>query len=501
MQHMVKRFLTFLAIIGLFHNASMAEPWTVGQQTITYPSSGTVHILGDGSDSRGGQAPAYAYEDADVATDSTLKTLWTHDLTVSGGGGQYADSASGGAEAKARFDCNVSFEAHDDPIIAPGVQNGATHDHTFIGNVAAASAPYAATYATLRAGGNSTCYGGPLNRTLYWEPSMKVLKNGVPVTLKPVNIITYYNCGGITNEPPKCSRWPRGLTFIGGFDMNDPTNSYQHNQIAAIDPLFNKYMDPSVDNPGNGFIGYQCNDRNSTHPGYTSYAPKQDGNAFQPYLNDGLGHATLDCQSVVVDGKTVYKVNVQVNAENCWDGVNLHSPNGRRHMAYSVRDKALASAQECPDHWYKIPVFLAIIQFHFRAGEMDTAYLSSDRMPGMTQFKGGETMHFDLIPAWDYGTGDHPGVMLKFFQHCGGLTMHVKNSDGTTYTDLTGDPHECGYARIDATENLFVNEASPDGSLPNPVVDLGPNQSINANRYFMPKNGTSLPGVVLKPHP
>lgn len=504
-KRLLNALLVLLALQSLFAQSAFAEPYTVGQQTITYPIATTTHVLGDGSNSRGGEAPAYSYEAADVATGSATVATWTHAICSEESlhpavCGEYAraDQAPGG-EAKARFDCNVTFEAHDDPIINPGVPNGSTHDHTFIGNTAFSGNAYTATYAGLRATGTSSCYGGLLNRTLYWEPSLKILKNGVPVTLKPVNIITYYNCGNLTTDPPKCSRWPRGISFIGGFDMSDPTNSFQHNQIAAIDPGFNSYADPTLDN--NGFVGWQCNDTDGTHLGYTSYAPKQS-NSFQPYLNDGAGHATLDCASTTVRSQTVYKVNVQVSSQGCWDGVNLHSPNGRRHMAYTVKDKRIGSALVCPEGWYKIPVFIAIIQFQFRSqAEMATAYLSSDRMAGMTQFKGGQTFHFDLIPAWDYGTGDAPGVMLKFFQHCGGLSMHVKNSDGTTFTDLTGDPHECGFARISLTENLFNTEASPDSSLPNPIVDLNPDQTTPSLRFFPLPNGTPLPSVVLHPHP
>lgn len=112
-------------------------------------------------------------------------------------------------------------------------------------------------------------------------------------------------------------------------------------------------------------------------------------------------------------------------------------------------------------------------------------------MAGMTQFKGGETFHADLIPAWDYGTGDNPGFMVKFFQHCDGISMHLKNSDGVTYTDLVGDPHECGFGRVSLDTQAYTTQASPDGTAPNPLVVLNPDFTA-AKRFFPAPNGTPL---------
>jgi hypothetical protein len=115
------------------------------------------------------------------------------------------------------------------------------------------------------------------------------------------------------------------------------------------------------------------------------------------------------------------------------------------------------------------------------------------------QYNGGETMHADLIPAWDYGTGDSPGFMATFFQHCDGVSMHLKNSDGVTYTDLAGDPHECAYGRVGPNTQAVNDIASPDSSSPNPVVKLSPDMT-GKNRYFPIASGTALPGSVLHGH-
>jgi hypothetical protein len=107
--------------------------------------------------------------------------------------------------------------------------------------------------------------------------------------------------------------------------------------------------------------------------------------------------------------------------------------------------------------------------------------------------KNGQTFHADLIPGWDYGTAASPGVFLLFQNHCDGLPITM---GGTT---LTGDAHECGYGRVSSGAQVFVNEASPDGSQPNPIVNLSPDQR-GLNRYFPAKTGNPIPGTVKHNH-
>jgi hypothetical protein len=135
-------------------------------------------------------------------------------------------------EAKARFDCEFGFTAKDDPIVNPGSHNGASHQHHFLGNRLDITGVNAsdATYANLRGAGYSGCFGGPINRTLYWEPAVyKTLSNGVTVELKPYTLVTYY-IGGVmadhtlgTSDPDSGMIWARGWKTINGFNMNDPT--------------------------------------------------------------------------------------------------------------------------------------------------------------------------------------------------------------------------------------------------------------------------------------
>lgn len=506
----MKKLIALLCL--MFAQAAYAGPWLVGQQTISYSSS---HILGDGSNSHGGEAPYYsANEPTDVPTSSTIITAWKITCSPTDFGtscGEFKDFANGGTEAKARFDCNISFHEKNDPIIAPGVANGSSHDHSFFGSLGFQGHAQDITYSGLRSAGGggtnagySTCYGGPMNRTLYWEPSMIVPVNGVNAVLQPFSIVTYYICGdsisptaGSQYGPANCSRWPRKLDMIFGFNMSDPTDTTGQNRVAAANAAGGNYTYAS----SNG--GWYC--FSPATPSYTAYAPNQVQGAHQPYINDGAGHETLNCNVTQMDGTTSctlgtancgYLISGDLISEECWDGQNPTSPDGRSHMIPRIRDN-VAGLNVCPDHWYLIPHFESKPEFLFKSvAEIRAAYLSSDRMPGMTQFKGGESLHADLMPAWDYGTGDSPGFMLRFFQHCLGLSMHVKNSDGTTFTDLTGDAHECGFGRIDSVTNAIVTGSPPDGLGPNPVVSLAPDQT-GAKRYFPLSVGTALPSTVL----
>jgi hypothetical protein len=113
-------------------------------------------------------------------------------------------------------------------------------------------------------------------------------------------------------------------------------------------------------------------------------------------------------------------------------------------------------------------------------------------------FNNGETAHFDLIPAWSYGTVASPGVFLRFMNHCAGVTIQLQSSD----TPMVGDPHECNFATITSTEGLWVNEAPPSGNVgsPNPVVNENPDFTNNLNRYVKPATGLGVDQAVHNHH-
>ena len=88
-----------------------------------------------------------------------------------------------------RFICGAGQLSYDDPILYPG-QPGKSHLHQFYGNVAADAN---STYASLRAGGDSTCNwtgkGVAANRSAYWMPAMLDGKGNV---VRPDYVSIYY---------------------------------------------------------------------------------------------------------------------------------------------------------------------------------------------------------------------------------------------------------------------------------------------------------------------
>lgn len=95
--------------------------------------------------------------------------------------------STAGQEGKLRFLCEFSHLGYDDPIVNPG-QPGAAHLHLFFGNTLTNAN---STYASLRASGDGTCDGGPLNRTAYWMPAM--IDSSVAKVRVPLYFEWYYN--------------------------------------------------------------------------------------------------------------------------------------------------------------------------------------------------------------------------------------------------------------------------------------------------------------------
>jgi hypothetical protein len=75
----------FMLLVFGWAQAAQAGPWTVGAQTKVY-STTTTHILGDGSNARGGIPPAFSYMPADIASNFT-ESAWEN--TCGGGCGQF----------------------------------------------------------------------------------------------------------------------------------------------------------------------------------------------------------------------------------------------------------------------------------------------------------------------------------------------------------------------------------------------------------------------------
>ncbi len=251
-----------------------------------------------------------------------------------------------------RFLCNASHNLFDDPIVYPG-QSGASHLHTFFGNTKANAN---STYDSLRTTGDSTCSGGPINRSAYWIPSMF---DGYGKVVMPDYVTIYYKRRPSTD--PECKRQgkdcvalPRGLRMVFGYNMaklpTDPT------QMKA------KWMCE------NGFAA-----------------------------GGTVEHSTIGAAAC----PTNEKVGSGFSTPDCWDGVNLDSADHRSHLSYGSYGSW--GYYKCPTtHPHVIPQF-TMKAWYTHQGPQDLAnwYLSSDRMQGMPVLANGSSFHSDWFGAWD----------------------------------------------------------------------------------------------------
>ncbi|MEO8313425.1 MAG: DUF1996 domain-containing protein [Pseudomonadota bacterium] len=238
-----------------------------------------------------------------------------------------------------RNPCGFSHMAFDDPIVFPG-RTGASHLHTFFGNT---STNAFSTTVSLFAAGSSTCAGGVANLSAYWVPAM--VDTATNKALAPFENLIYYKTG--YNQIPRSSLRspPSGLRFIGG---NSPANA------AAV----------SEWDVHHSFL---CNGQYETH-----------SQSIPPCPVGGYIQSSLDYP-------------------NCWDGVNLDSPDHRSHMAYS-------GGGACPaSHPVAIPSVQLNIKYAITAGQDVTKWkLASDNYTG----PGGYSMHGDLWFNWQTDIAD-----------------------------------------------------------------------------------------------
>ena len=248
-----------------------------------------------------------------------------------------------------REPCSYSHMAFDDPIVFPG-QPGASHLHTFLGN---AQANASSTGDSLLASGNSTCSGGTLNRTAYWMPTLIDMRTGQP--LVPASSLFYYKLGYLGVRSGTVQVFPKGLRMIAG-------NS------ASTAPI----TSPNV--------GVEC--------------------------SSGGGHQPAIPSCAVGD-----YLNVSIIFPQCWDGVNLDSPDHKSHMAY-------ATGNACPST-HPVPMPQIALNVHYKVSEANSGTFlkfSSDNYAG----PGGYSLHADWFNGWD------PATNRAFVSNCvnGNMDCH-----------------------------------------------------------------------------
>ncbi len=230
--------------------------------------------------------------------------------------------------------CSFSHLNYDDPLVYPG-QPGKAHLHMYFGNTLAEGN---STYDSLRAAGDSTCQGGPLNRSAYWAPAL--IDQSGQVVVPDLATVYYKGVVGSANDISGTRPMPFGLKMVAGYDMQ-----------ATGQQVTN--------------FSWWCDAPNAVHT-----------------------QTTQNCSTTL---------QVRLAFPPCWDGRNLDSADHRSHMAYPVW---VNGRGQCPgSHPVQVPEYT--IGFQYSNAQSAAGWrLSSDTMPGMTHANG-STFHSDWIGAWD----------------------------------------------------------------------------------------------------
>ncbi len=258
-----------------------------------------------------------------------------------------------------RFICKPSHNLYDDPIVYPN-QPGASHLHTFFGNT---KADAYSTYQSLRETGDGTCSGGPLNRSGYWMPSLQLddgdSDHSNDKVVMPDYTIIYYKM-----LPEDGLPLPRGLRFIFGYNMTDPSKSTGFN--------------------------------------WSCYAKNGVG---------GIPGSFANLKQMFDAGCPVgSNIKAALSAPHCWNG-ELDSPDHRSHLAEEVNGACP------PSHPRVVPSFTLGAVWTVGAGEPGKLYLSSDYMH--PQKIPGSTMHTDWFGAWDDNVVEEwMGRCIADFRNC-----------------------------------------------------------------------------------
>ncbi len=256
--------------------------------------------------------------------------------------------------------CAYSHMSTDDPLVFPG-QPGRAHLHTYFGNTGANAF---STHESLRVSGNSTCRGGIANRTAYWIPSLI----GPSGPMAPLDANFYYKSGySIPNAAPQVHKIPNGLRMIAG---DGKATGPQSTRIAS----------------------WGC------HQLYSGHHPQ-----------------IIDCP--VGDA-----IQLTVVFPQCWNGVDLDSPDHKSHLAYPENGA-------CPSTH---PVILPEISLNVgweRTASLDITKLRLASDMYSKDLPGGYSGHADWLEAWD------PEIRDTFVTQC-------VNKSVDCHSHLLGDGRE-----------------------------------------------------------
>jgi hypothetical protein len=263
---------------------------------------------------------------------------------------------SGDGTGNFRISCRYSHMNYDDSIVYPG-QPGRAHLHTYFGNTLSTAT---STAQSLLTSGNSTCDGGISNRSSYWVPSLIGANNVAQV---PTGIGIYYKSGYQGIQPQEISpTFPNGLKIIAG--------------------------DARATSPQAGNVSWTC-------------------------------RATGERSAAIPACPQGSYLQAQIVFPQCWDGVNLDSPDHQSHMRYGMWGDG------CPaSHPVALPEITYNVDYMVGPGGTNGWRLSSDMYSG----PGGYSLHADIITAWD------PAISSRWLNNCTrqNADCHVGQLDATT---------------------------------------------------------------------
>jgi hypothetical protein len=131
---------------------------------------------------------------------------------------------------------------------------------------------------------------------------------------------------------------------------------------------------------------------------------------------------------------------INIAGAQCWDGKNLWSPGGYKHLVMSIYDSKY-STYVCPKNYYHVPQLRLEIQLtQYGWADRQRWSLSSDasartRLSCSTSVcPNGFTFHTDWMHGWDMVKG------AEWMRHCLGGEHNI--------------PHQCAVSQINGTEAL-----------------------------------------------
>lgn len=229
--------------------------------------------------------------------------------------------------------CEYSHESMDDPIVFPR-KPGAAHHHQFFGN---RSTNARSTPRKLRRHRRTTCQPAG-DRSAYWAPAL----HSNDTAIRPMALNAYYSSHG--KDPRTIQPPPKGLEVIAG-----------EAEAASAQPQRVTYW-TCVSGTVTDALGYMFG---STVPG--------------PFCPRGA--------SVVLN----------VDFPDCWDGVNVDTPDHNSHLAYPAFRPIAQEWKVCPaSHPVPIPALNLKILYP-KSGVPAGAELSSG---------GIYSAHMDFMDGW-----------------------------------------------------------------------------------------------------